>query len=407
NQNGGQPMSTTMCIVQLFLFLGLVPTMMVAQPKNDPLWKKAMELHRRAIVIDTHSDLTSRIVDEGVDIGKRLPDGHQDIPRMQAGGLDAQFFSVYVAAKYAEKGGPKRALQMMDAVYRAVEKYPDKLQLAVCVSDVYRAVAHGRIAALMGLEGGHGLQNSLEVLRMFYRMGIRYVTLTHSNTNDWADSSTDQPKWGGLNELGEKIVREMNRIGMMVDISHVSDDTFWDVIRISKAPVIASHSSCRAIANMPRNMSDEMIKALAKNGGVIMINFASSFLNPQWGERTNYILQQIRDKYHGDFGMWDKMWNEMNAKNPVPPATLDDLINNIDHVVKLVGPDYVGLGSDFDGVSNLPVGMEDVSKLPWITYKLLQRGYSEEDILKILGGNVLRVFSQVEQVAAEMGSTGE
>ncbi len=400
-------MSTTMCIVQLFLFLGLVPTMMVAQPKNDPLWKKAMELHRRAIVIDTHSDLTSRIVDEGVDIGKRLPDGHQDIPRMQAGGLDAQFFSVYVAAKYAEKGGPKRALQMMDAVYRAVEKYPDKLQLAVCVSDVYRAVAHGRIAALMGLEGGHGLQNSLEVLRMFYRMGIRYVTLTHSNTNDWADSSTDQPKWGGLNELGEKIVREMNRIGMMVDISHVSDDTFWDVIRISKAPVIASHSSCRAIANMPRNMSDEMIKALAKNGGVIMINFASSFLNPQWGERTNYILQQIRDKYHGDFGMWDKMWNEMNAKNPVPPATLDDLINNIDHVVKLVGPDYVGLGSDFDGVSNLPVGMEDVSKLPWITYKLLQRGYSEEDILKILGGNILRVFSQVERVAAEMGSTGE
>ena len=392
--------------ISLFFVLMIcaLPVAMLAQSKNDALWQKALKIHRKAIVIDTHSDLTSRLVDEGVDVGKRLPDGHQDIPRLIEGGVDAQFFSVYVAAKYADKGGPKRALQMMDAVYQMVEKYPDKMQLAFCVSDVYRAVAQGKIAALMGLEGGHGLQDSFEVLRMFHRMGIRYVTLTHSNTNGWADSSTDQPKWGGLNELGEKMIHEMNRIGMIIDISHVSDETFWDVLRVTKAPVMASHSSCRAIANMPRNMSDEMIKALAKNGGVIMINFASSFLNPKWGERTNYILQEIRDKYQGDFGMWGKMWDEMNAKDPIPPATLDDLINHIDHVTKLVGPDYVGLGSDFDGVSNLPVGMEDVSRLPVITYELLKRGYSEENILKILGGNILRVFSEVERVAAEMGS---
>ncbi len=390
-------------VFPVYSALLLLPGLVLAQAQSDPLWQKALEIHRRAIVVDTHSDLTSRLVDEGVDIGGRLPDGHQDLPRMQEGGLDVQFFSVYVAARYAKKGGPKRAMEMMDAVYRMVETFPDRIQLATSVSDIYRIVSQGKIAALMGLEGGHALENSMHILRMFHRMGIRYVTLTHSNTNDWCDSSTDQPRWGGLNDLGEKIVVEMNRIGMMIDVSHISDEAFWDVMRVSKAPVIASHSSCRAIANMQRNMSDDMIKALAKNGGVIMINFGSSFLNREWGKRTNYILQQIRDKYRGDFGMWGKMWDEMNQKDPLPPATLKDLIDHIDHVVRLVGPDYVGLGSDFDGVSALPVGMEDVSKLPAITYELLKRGYKEEDIRKILGGNLLRVMSEVERVAAELG----
>ncbi len=391
-----------LCILLLPLLLTVFP--LLAQQANDPLWQKALELHRKAIVADTHSDLTSRMLDEGVDIGKRLPDGHQDIPRMFEGGLDVQFFSIYVAARYAEKGGPKRALQMMDALFRALDRYPQHMELATTVSDIYRIVGKGRIAALMGLEGGHALQNSPEILRMFHRLGIRYVTLTHSNTNDWADSSTDQPRWGGLNQLGEKLIAEMNRIGMIIDISHVSDETFWDVMRVTKAPVIASHSSCRAIANMPRNMSDDMIRALAKNGGVIMINFGSAFLNPEWGDRTHVILTQIRDKYHGDFGMWGKLWDEMNRKDPLPPATLKDLIDHIDHVVKLVGPDHVGLGSDFDGVSNLPVGMEDVTRLPSITYELLKRGYSEEAIRKILGGNILRVLAEVEQLAAELSS---
>ncbi|MDQ7064295.1 MAG: dipeptidase [candidate division KSB1 bacterium] len=395
-------MLTNLFLICTTALLGL-PLLATSQSKKGPLWQKALEIHRRAIVVDTHSDLTSRLVDENVDISKRLPDGHQDLPRMQEGGLDVQFFSVYVAAKYAQKGGPKRAMEMMDAVYRMVEKFPDRMEMASSVSDIYRIVGRGKIAALMGLEGGHALENSPHILRMFYRMGIRYITLTHSNTNDWCDSSTDKPRWGGLNELGEKIIAEMNRLGVMVDVSHISDEAFWDVIRVSKAPVIASHSSCRAIADMQRNMSDDMIKAMAEKGGVIMINFGSSFLNPEWGKRTNYILQQIRDKYRGDFGMWGKMWDEMNKKDPLPPATLKDLIDHIDHVVQLVGPDHVGLGSDFDGVSNLPVGMEDVSKLPAITYELLKRGYKEEDIRKILGGNLLRVMSEVERIAAELG----
>lgn len=386
------------------IFMILACTALAQPNRNDPLWQKALALHKKAIVIDTHSDLTSRLLEEGVDIGRRLPDGHQDIPRLLEGGMDAQFFSVYVAAKFADSGGPQRAMEMMDVVYRTVGRYPDKFALATSVSEIYSAAAQGKIAALMGLEGGHGLANSLAVLRMFYRMGIRYVTLTHSNTNGWADSATDQPRWDGLNELGERIIHEMNRLGMIVDVSHVSDETFWDVLRVSKAPIMASHSSCRALANMPRNMSDEMIKAMAEKGGVIMINFGTSFINKAWGERTNFILTEIRNKYHGDFAMWNKLQTELNAKNPLPKATLDDLIAHFEHVIKIAGVDYVGMGSDWDGGIQPPAGLEDVSKLPWITYELLKRGHSEQDIEKILGGNLLRLFRDVERVAAEMGA---
>ena len=374
----------------------------LAQNPSDPLWQKALEIHRRAIVVDSHIDLPTRILEEGVDIGKRLPDGHTDIPRMKEGGLDVPFLAIYVSKDYAEKGGARRALDMMDALFRQLDRYSDRIELAHSVSDIYRILGQGKIAACMGLEGGHALEDSFGVLRMFHRLGIRYVTLTHSNTNHWADSSTDQPKWNGLNKLGEEMVREMNRIGMIVDISHVSDSTFWDVLRVSRAPVIASHSSCRAICNMPRNMSDEMIKALAAHGGVIDIAFGSSFVSRSWGERVNKILTDIRDKYAGDFSMWGKMWDEMQKKNPLPNATVEELVDHIEHVIQIAGVDYVGLGSDFDGVSTLPVGMEDVSKLPRITYELLKRGYTEKDIRKILGGNFLRVYSEVEQTAADL-----
>ena len=390
-----------------FLLAALAATVVFAgsaraQKSADPLWQKALEIHRRAIVVDGHIDLPTRILEEGVDIGKRLPDGHTDIPRMMQGGLDVPFLAIYVSKNFAEKGGARRALEMMDALFRSLDRYSDKIELAHSVSDIYRILGTGRIAACMGLEGGHALENSFGVLRMFHRLGIRYVTLTHSNTNDWADSATDLPKWGGLNQLGEKMVREMNRIGMMVDVSHVSDSTFWDVLRVSRAPVIASHSSCRAICNMPRNMSDEMIKALAQKGGVINIAFGSSFVSRSWGKRINYILTQVRDKYHGDFSMWGKMWNEMQKKEELPPPTVEELVDHIEHVIQIAGVDYVGLGSDFDGVSSLPVGLEDASKLPRITYELLKRGYSEEDIRKILGGNFLRVYSEVEQIASEL-----
>ncbi len=393
---------------KIFVFAGLLVSMLVmihtvqAQDRSDPLWQKALEIHKRAIVVDGHIDLPSRILEEGIDIGERLPDGHTDLPRMQEGGLDVPFLAIYVSAKYAEKGGPKRALEMMDALLTTVAAHPDRIEIARSVSDVYRIVGQKRIAAFMGLEGGHALQNSPGVLRMFHRLGIRYVTLTHSNTNDWADSATDQPRWNGLNVLGEKMVKEMNRIGMMVDVSHVSDSTFWDVMRISSAPVIASHSSCRALCNMSRNMSDEMIRALAKKNGVIMINFGSAFISKSWGERTNIILTDIRDKYAGDFSMWGKMWKEMQKENPLPPPTVAELVDHIEHVVQIAGVDYVGLGSDFDGVSSLPTGMEDVTNLPRITYELLKRGYDEKSIRKILGGNLLRVLSEVEAVSSEI-----
>jgi len=376
-----------------------------AQNPSDPLWQKALEIHRRAIVVDGHIDLPTRVLEEGVDIGKRLPDGHTDIPRFQEGGLDVPFLAIYVSKDYAEKGGARRALEMMDALFRQLDRYSDRIELAHSVSDIYRILGQGKIAACMGLEGGHALEDSFGILRMFHRLGIRYVTLTHSNTNHWADSATDKPRWNGLNKLGEEMVREMNRIGMIVDVSHVSDSTFWDVLRVSRAPVIASHSSCRAICNMPRNMSDEMIKALAAHGGVINIAFGSSFVSHSWGERVNKILLDIRDKYAGDFSMWGKMWREMQKKDPLPPPNVSELVDHIEHVIQVAGVDYVGLGSDFDGVSSLPVGLEDASKLPRITYELLKRGYSERDIRKILGGNFLRVYSEVEQVASELQAT--
>ena len=383
----------------LSLFTMLFTALIFAQSSNDLLWQKALTIHQNAIVVDGHVDLTSRMLNEGVDITQHLSDGHTDIPRMLEGGLNAPFFSIYVAAKYANKGGPKRALEMMDVLFRTIETNPDKIELAKSSRDVRRIAKSGKIAALMGLEGGHALQNSLGILRMFHRLGIRYVTLTHSNSNDWADASTDQPRWNGLNELGENMIREMNKIGMMIDVSHVSDSTFWDVLRVSNAPVIASHSSCRAICDMPRNMSDKMIKAMAAKGGIIMINFGSSFISTSWGKRTKIILTEIRNKYNGDFSKWGTMWKEMQQKDPLPPPTIDDVIDHIEHVIKIASVDYVGLGSDFDGVSSLPTGLEDVTKLPKITYQLLKRGYSETDIKKILGENLLRVMAEVERIA--------
>ncbi len=391
-------------LVLAVAFVVASPIATTADPKNDALWEKAMELHRKAIVIDAHSDLTSKMLDKNVDIGKRLPDGHQDIPRLFEGGMDAQFFSIYVAAKYEENGGPRRALEMMDSLYKALAKYPDKMELAVSTADIRRIVRQKKVAALMGLEGGHALEDSQAVLRMFYTLGIRYVTLTHSNTNGWADSSSDEATWGGLNTFGEAMIQEMNRIGMIVDISHVSDDTFWDVMRVSKAPVIASHSSSRTVAPMLRNMSDEMIKALAKNDGVIMINFGSAFVNTEWATRSNVVWNRIRTDYNGDLSRWREIWDSMKQGEGLEPATLDDLMAHFDHVIKITGVDSVGLGSDFDGVSNIPVGMDDVTKLPNITYELLKRGYSEKDVKKILGENLLRLFGEVEKVSAKMSA---
>lgn len=373
------------------------------QPKriyaDDPLWDKALALHKRTIVIDTHSDLPLRMLDEGVDMGIRRKDGHEDIPRMLEGGLDVQFLAIYVAGEYAKQGGLKRALEMLEPVQAGLEKYADRIALATSPSEVYRLKRAGKIAAVLALEGGHALEGSLNALRQFYRMGFRYMTLTHISNNDLSDSSTDEPRWNGLSELGKEMVREMNRLGMMVDVSHISDAAFWDVLETSTVPVLATHSSVRAIADLPRNMGDEMIQALAERGGVVQICFGSAFLHPLWAARGTKILTLLREKYNNDVSHWNRLWSEMNEKDPLPSPNVDDVIAHIDHIVQLVGPDYVGLGSDFDGVAYVPSGLDDVSMLPNITFSLLKRGYSESDIEKILGGNLLRVWSEVEKTA--------
>ena len=386
------------------------PVSQSMQGRDERLWKEALRIHHSAIVIDTHSDVTSRILDHGFDMGARATDGHMDIPRMKEGGLDAEFFAIYVAAKYAKEGGAaRRALDMMDVVYQQIERHPESLELATTAEDIRRISKQQKIAALMGIEGGHAIEDSLGALRMFYKLGGRYMTLTHTNTNNWADSSGDEPRHHGLTDFGRAVVLEMNRLGMLVDISHVSDETFKVVLETTKAPVIASHSSARALTNIPRNMTDDMLRAVARNAGVVMVNFGSSFVD---GSRAEAIkmrdeifkpaLDELKQRYANDPDGFEKARETLLSAFELPKTPLRKLIDHIDHIVQVAGVDYVGLGSDFDGVSDLPEGMEDCSQLPNITYELLKRGYREQDIRKILGENFLRVVGQAEEVARRL-----
>ena len=354
------------------------------------------KVHASAILIDTHNDVTSRTVD-GFDIGKSATDGHTDIPRMRAGGLGAQFFAVYVGGAYTTGNhSANRAMQMIDTVrHDIVGRYPETFEFAATAEAIEQAHKKGKIAALMGIEGGHAIEDSLRLLRNFYALGIRYMTLTHSNTNNWADSSGDvtRPpgKAAGLTDFGKKVVLEMNRLGMMVDISHVSDKTFWDALETSRAPIFASHSSARALSNIPRNMTDEMIAALGKKGGVVQINFGCEFLSQKSADASSKLRERM--------GGARMAAGAAPAKNAVP-ATLEDAIAHIEHVIKLAGVDAVGLGGDYDGVGCVPTGLEDVSKYPAITRALLEKGYPAADVRKILGGNLLRVMRAVEKIAA-------
>jgi len=336
--------------------------------------EEVMRVHKSALLIDTHNDVTSLTVD-GYDIGKRNTSGkptHTDIPRMKEGGLGAQFFAVYVDSKYVEGNHPaNRTLQMIDTVrHDIVDRYPNDFELATTAAQIEAIHKRGKIAALMGIEGGHAIEDSLRLLRDDYVLGVRYMTLTHSNSNNWADSSGDAGKHNGLTPFGKDVVREMNRLGMMVDISHVADKTFWDALEVSQAPIFASHSSARALANVPRNMTDEMIAALAKKGGVVQINFNCGFL-------------------------------VAGSPDKARRATLADVVAHIDHVKQLGGVGAIGIGSDFDGVPCTPEGLDDVSKFPNLTRALLEKGYSAEDIRKIYGGNLLRVMRAVEAAAGK------
>lgn len=381
----------------------------------DDIADRARKLQFSSIVLDTHDDTTQRFFTKDYDLGKRNAEGHVDIPRMKEGGMNAIFFSIWIDGRITGPPAVEKALDQIDAVRQNVQRYPNDIVMARTADDVRRAHAQGKIAALMGVEGGHMIGNDIRVLRIFADLGVRYMTLTHFYNDEWADSSTDKPAHNGLTDFGKDIVREMNRQGMLVDISHVSDKTFYDALEISQAPLIASHSSCRALCNHPRNMTDDMIKALAAKGGVIQINYEKSFIDQAYKDAYDkesggvvQHLSELTKSCNNDEACvareLSKTEQRLVAEGKLPHVSWERIIDHIDHAVKLVGADHVGLGSDFDG-ANMPEGLEDCSKLPKITEALLRRGYSEDDVRKILGENTLRIMEQAERVSKQMQST--
>ena len=396
----------------LCIALGATLPLLTVTAQND-ISKKAHDLHFRSIVIDTHDDTTQRLLDPKFDLGVRHSDGSIDIPRMREGGLDAIFFSIWISGTVTGPEAVKRAMDQIDAVRELPVRFPKDLALARTADDIRFIHSNGKIAVLMGVEGGHMIDDDLGVLRDFARLGVRYMTLTHMVDTNWADSSTGKFTHNGLTDFGKQVVHEMNRMGVMVDISHVSDKTFYDVLAISEAPVIASHSSCRAICDAPRNMTDDMIKALAAKGGVMQINYHMGFLSQEFrdAERANpavgkeieaEVKKRCGENESCQLVEGDKVTREFVAQGRLPRVDWTKIIEHIDHAVKLAGADHVGLGSDFDG-ANMPYGMEDATHLPQITNALLAKGYSEIDVQKILGGNTLRVMEQVEDTSKRLG----
>lgn len=390
---------------------GMLP--LLALDSSVGISAKARDLHFRSIVVDTHDDTTQRLLTPGFNLGALHPEGDIDIPRMRAGGLGAIFFSIWIPGTVTGQTAVDRALKQIDLVRQQPLLHSNELVIATTADQVRRAHTVGKIAILMGVEGGHMINSDMAVLRNFASLGVRYMTLTHSVNDEWADSSTDKPAHNGLTDFGKQVVREMNRLGVMVDISHVADKTFYDVLAVTSAPVIASHSSCRALCDAPRNMTDQMIKDLAANGGVIQINYHVGFLsqefrnamqaNPQIGKEMQATVEKrCGEDLACQLLENEKLTREAVAQGKLPRIEWTEIIGHIDHAVKLVGADHVGLGSDFDG-ANMPYGMEDASHLPQITDALLKKGYSESDVEKILGGNTLRMMEQVEAVSKKMG----
>jgi membrane dipeptidase len=401
-----------MRLLRTFLLLGLfVAPLASADDTLPPVSERAKALHASGFVFDGHNDLPWRLRQDGdvtfttLDIGKRLGSGQTDIPRAREGGLKAQFWSVYIPSNHPN---PARTVtEQIDLVHRMVERYPNDLEIALSADDVERIVKAGKIASLIGIEGGVAIEEDLAQLRAFAALGARYMTLTHNVTLPWADAATDKPKSGGLSPFGERVVREMNRCGMLVDISHVSPDTMADAIRVSKAPVIASHSSAFALCPHPRNVPDAILKELPKNGGVVMVNFYSAFVLPAAMEHAKSVTvarEELRKKYP-DAAEYRKAFAEWRKDHPMPRGTVSTVVDHIDHIAKVAGIDHVGIGSDFDGITAWPEGLEDVSTYPRITEELLKRGYAEADIHKILGGNALRAFRRAGEVAKELRAT--
>ncbi|HVO58890.1 MAG TPA: dipeptidase [Dongiaceae bacterium] len=383
---------------------------------GDDVSERAKKLHFSSIVVDTHDDTTQRLLDPRFDLGVRQPDGSIDIPRMKEGGLDAIFFSVWLPSRVTGPVAVQKAMDQIDAVREQVRRHPRDLMLATTAEEIRQARNDGKIAALLGVEGGHMIASDLAVLRLYAALGVRYMTLTHSGNVEWADSSTDKPVHNGLSDFGKDVIREMNRLGVIVDISHVSDKTFYDVLAVSKAPVFASHSSCRALCDAPRNMTDQMMKDLAARGGIVQINYHVGFLSQEFRNAekkdpkiNEAIAAEVKRRCGEDANEGcmliegDKVTREAVGKGLLPRVDYAKIIEHIDHAVRVAGVDHVGLGSDFDG-ANMPYGMEDVAMLPKITEALLRKGYSEGDVRKILGENTLRLMSDVERASRQLQS---
>jgi membrane dipeptidase len=404
-------------MLRAFLFLSVCLIGIFAlrlSSSADSVSDKAKKLQSSSIVIDTHDDTTQRLLDPKFDFSVRHTDGNVDIPRMREGGLSAIFFSIWISGKILGPEAVKQALDQIDAVRETVRKHPNDLVLATTADEVRAAKKQNKIAALMGVEGGHMMGNDLAVLRTFAALGVRYMTLTHMENNEWADSSTAKPEHNGLTDFGKGVVREMNRLGIIVDVSHISDKTFYDVLATSEAPVFASHSSCRALCNAARNMTDDMIRDLAKHGGVIQINYHVGFLSQEFRDYEAAhpeVEKELNDEVKKRCGeneackltAGDQIVRDFMNAGKLPKVDWTLIIDHIDHAVKIGGIDHVGLGSDFDG-ANMPLGMEDVSHIPQITDALLKKGYSESDIRKILGENTLRVLSESQRTSQRLNS---
>jgi membrane dipeptidase len=391
--------------------------LMAQEPKTKPrsrgtvkLTDEGRQVHEAGFVFDGHNDVPWRLVElddlsfRVVDLEKPQKKMHTDIPRLRKGNVGAQFWSAYVPSKTAREGTAiKDTLQQIDVIRRMVDTYPKTFEMAYDADDVDRVRKAGKIASLIGVEGGHSIDNSLAVLRMYFRLGVRYMTLTHSENTDWADSATDKAKHHGLTKFGEEVVREMNRLGMLVDISHVSAETMRHVLKVTKAPVIASHSSAFALADHPRNVPDDVLKLVKKNNGVVMVNFYSGFITPEGaraGRDGAKVLRELRAKYPDRKELREAM-AAYRKEHPYPSGSIHHVVDHIEHIARVAGIDHVGLGSDYDGIERTPKQLEDVSTYPLITQELLNRGYTKEQIHKVLGLNALRVLRDAGRVARD------
>lgn len=405
---------TQRAVIAVFLLVVLSSIVSAdPEPTRKPvqLTDAALAIHREAILIDGHNDLPYQFRKRGdgsfeeLDIRQPQPKLHTDIARLHKGGVGAQFWSAYVEAeKYKGAEAVKVTLEQIDVIHQFVRKYPDTFEMASTADDIVRIRKSGKIASLIGVEGGHSIDNSLGVLRDYYRLGVRYMTLTHSITLDWADSATDDPKSNGLSPFGEQVVLEMNRLGMLVDISHVSPATMKQAIRVSKAPVIASHSSTFALADHPRNVPDDVLQLIKEKDGVVMVNFYSGFITPEGARATKELFKTYRElkaRYKDEKELQQAL-DAWRKEHPFPAGSVHNVVDHIEHIVKVAGVDHAGIGSDFDGIMRTPQQLEDVSCYPYITQELLNRGYKKEDILKILGGNVLRVMRKTEETAKSL-----